>query len=385
VHLGVAPDASLLAVKVATTDGSTDVSQIVAALDWVTENPTTADGTPVRVINLSYGTDSAQVYTSDPLAAAAENAWRHGIVVVVSAGNHGSDTGRLTDPAIDPYLLSVGAADSQDQVDGWKADQTTVASFSNVGTASRHADIVAPGRSIVSARVAGSFIDTNYPQGRVDGDASASLFRGSGTSQAAAVVSGAAALLLQAHPTLTPDEVKAALVSGAETIKGADVNAAGSGIVNVRAAMDAAVHIVNGLKGSMAPAAAARQTFATSDGLGSIDAARGGSVLVDAEGNEIDGEIDAQGNPWDAAAWATASASLTAWSGGQWMGATWAGDGWQPDAAGLASARWSSARWSSARWSTAEWSSARWSSARWSSARWSSARWSSARWSSADW
>ena len=72
------------------------------------------DGTRVRVINLSYGTDSVQAYQNDPLAAAAENAWKHGLVVVTSAGNSGGDTGRLTNPAIDPYVLAVGAADSRD-------------------------------------------------------------------------------------------------------------------------------------------------------------------------------------------------------------------------------------------------------------------------------
>ncbi len=65
----LAPDAKLLAVKLATTDGSTDVSQVIAALDWVTEHPVMADGTRIRVINLSYGTVSAQNYLADPLAA----------------------------------------------------------------------------------------------------------------------------------------------------------------------------------------------------------------------------------------------------------------------------------------------------------------------------
>src|SRR5439155_23045999 len=108
--LGVAPDARLLSMKLATTDGSTDVSQIIAALNWVTEHQVSADGSRVRVVNLSFGTDSLQAYQLDPLAAAAENAWRHGLVVVVSGGNEGPSAGRLTDPAIDPYVLAVGAS-----------------------------------------------------------------------------------------------------------------------------------------------------------------------------------------------------------------------------------------------------------------------------------
>jgi serine protease AprX len=126
------------------------------------------------------------------------------------------------------------------------------------------------------------------------------------------------------------------------------------------------------------------QSFPNSTGQGSIDAARGGSVLVDAAGNDLIGEIDVLGNTWDPAVWWQATSSLSAWSGGKWLGSTLTGDDWEPASSGFSSARWSSARWSSARWSSADWSSARWSSARWSSARWSSARWSSARWSS-DW
>ncbi|MFL6160647.1 MAG: S8 family serine peptidase [Jatrophihabitantaceae bacterium] len=388
VQLGVAPDAKLLAVKLATTDGSTDVSQVIAGLDWVVQHPVLPDGTRIRVINLSYGTDSSQAYQLDPLAAAAENAWRHGIVVVTSAGNAGTATGRLTDPATDPYLLAVGAADSQARTDGWAHDHTRPAAFSNVSTG-RHADLLAPGTSVVSARDPGSYIDTNHPEGRVAGDYSGRLFRGSGTSQAAAVVTGVVADLLQAFPALTPDQVKYALVSSAQQINNGNAASAGAGIVAVAQAYDKASHLLGTDSTGAQLRAAAVQSFPQATGLGSIEEARGGAVMVDADGNDLTGEIDALGNPWNGAAWYQASSSLTAWSGGQWLGSTWTGDGWQLDlnllGLSLTSARWSSARWSSARWSDADWSSARWSSARWSSARWSSARWSSARWSSEDW
>ena len=386
VQLGVAPDAKLLAIKLATTDGSTDVSQVIAALDWVTQHPVMPDGTRVRVINLSYGTDSAQPSQVDPLAAAAENAWHHGIVVVSSAGNGGTATGQLTDPAIDPYVLAVGAADSGDKTNGWAPATTKVAAFSNVGTTTRHADLLAPGTSIVSLRDPGSFVDTNNPQGLVTGDTTGRLFRGSGTSQAAAVVSGAVADLLQAYPTLTPDQVKYALTSSADAIKNASTVSAGAGILNLNRAYDVAGRITGtDTRVAAQLTASARQSFAQSTGQGTIDAARGDTVLLDPAGNPISGEVDAQGNAWHAAAWWQAASTLTSWSGGQWMGSTWTGNNWQTTGSATASARWSSARWSSARWSDADWSSARWSAARWSSARWSSARWSSARWSDANW
>src|SRR4051794_29846494 len=384
VQLGVAPDAKLLAMKLATTDGSTDVSEVVAALDWVTQHPVLADGTRVRVMNLSYGTNSTQAYQLDPLAAAAENAWKHGIVVVTSAGNDGATAGSLTDPAIDPYVLAVGATDANHLINGWSPDRATVASFTNVGTAARHVDLVAPGTSIVSDRSPGSFIDVNNPSGLVSGDTTGRLFRGSGTSQAAAVVSGTVALLLQAYPTLTPDQVKYALTSSADPLKTASALAQGAGTLDLVGALGQASHIVAGDSLGLTMRAAAVQSFAPATGQGTIDGARGDAVLVDANGKALVGEVDAQGYAWNAAAWWRATSSLQSWNGGLWLGHTWSGAAWDP-AYGLSSARWTSARWTSARWTAANWTSSTWTSARWTSARWTSARWTSARWTSVDW
>ena len=385
VQLGVAPDAGLLSLKLADSDGSSDASQIIAGLNWVTEHQVAADGSKVRVVNLSFGTDSIQPYQLDPLAAAAENAWRHGLVVVVSGGNEGQSAGRLTDPAMDPYVLAVGASDSNESATGWA--KPTVAAFSNSGTAARHVDLLAPGTSLVSLRDPGSFVDVNHPEGLVSGDTTGRLFRGSGTSQAAAVVSGAAALVLQANPALTPDQVKAALVGPATPVAASAIDA-GAGQLNVAAAVAAVQHLTVTKAGLVAltPAmqALAAQSYPISTGQGSLDAARGDAGLTDADGVPITGEVDAQGNAWDPAAWWSAASSLTSWSGGSWLGSIWTGSGWD-SGTGLSTARWSSARWSSARWSDADWSSARWSSARWSSARWSDADWSSARWSDGHW
>ena len=197
------------------------------------------------------------------------------------------------------------------------------------------------------------------------------------------MVSGSVALLLQAYPTLTPDQVKYALTSTADPVTNAPVTAAGAGTINLSRAFDTASHLTNTDNTAATLRAAAVQSYPVANGQGSIDAARGDSVIVDADGNDLTGEVDAQGNTWNAAAWWQASSTLSAWSGGQWLGATWTGDSWQPgdlsSAAGpppagprpagprpagatrtgprLAGppARWSSARWSSARWSSADW------------------------------
>ena len=195
VFTGAAPDARIVSVKVADANGNTDVSQVLAAIDWVVQHAHDP-GFNMRVLNLSFGTDSAQSYLLDPLAYAAEQAWKHGIVVVTSAGNSGATNGRLTDPAIDPYVIAVGASDRNGTYGN--ADDS-IPAFSSRGDGTRNPDLVAPGTHIQSLRVPGSTIDTKYgATGAIDSQ----FFRGSGTSQSAALVSGsvaAAAAAPRAH------------------------------------------------------------------------------------------------------------------------------------------------------------------------------------------
>jgi serine protease AprX len=363
VQLGIAPDATLLAVKLATTDGSTDVSQMIAGLDWVVQHRND-NGMRVRVINLSYGTLSAQPYQLDPLAAAAENAWKHGIVVVVSGGNDGPGAGRLSDPAIDPYVIAARASDPHAKVTGWKT--RTVASFSSSGSTARHVDPAAPGTSIAGLRARGSFVDVNHPEGLVSGDTTGRLFRGSGTSQAAAVTSGAVALLLQAYPDLTPDQVKEALTSGADKMSGSDLER-GAGQIDIPGAAKAAGKLLK-------KSTPATQTYPAATGYGSLDAARGGANLVDAEtGAVLRGEIDVQNRPWNGSIWWAAASAGTAWSGRIWNGARWSGDAW-------AGASWDNQSWNGARWSGRLWADLSWPGARWSGARWSDEQWSAQGW-----
>jgi len=141
------------------------------------------------VLNLSYGTDSLQPSTIDPMAHAVENAWRAGIVVVVAAGNDGEKgSPALTMPASDPYVIAVGSSNHNGSD---KATKTTIGAWTNDGTSARRPDLLAPGKSIVSLRLPGSNADTEHPEGLVKGDVTGRMFRGTGTSQSAAVVSGA--------------------------------------------------------------------------------------------------------------------------------------------------------------------------------------------------
>ena len=105
----------------APSNGAVDVTQVIAGIDWVVEHAKD-DGLNIRVINLSYGTDSVQASTVDPLAYAVENAWKHGIVVVAAGGNDGETGKTLADPAYDPHVLAVGAMDDAGTVSA--ADDT---------------------------------------------------------------------------------------------------------------------------------------------------------------------------------------------------------------------------------------------------------------------
>ena len=118
LFLGVAPDARIVSVKAGDAHGAVDVTQVIAAIDWVVAHRRDS-GLNIRVLNLSYGTDSVQPSEVSPLSHAVEAAWKAGIVVVVAAGNDGElvpgkrDSPGLTTPARDPFVVAVGAADTR--------------------------------------------------------------------------------------------------------------------------------------------------------------------------------------------------------------------------------------------------------------------------------
>ena len=343
---GIAPDARLLNVKVADATGAVDVSQVIAGIDWVVQHRTD-NGLNVRVLNLSFGTDSQQSYLADPLSYAAEVAWRNGIVVVTAAGNHGTDLGRMTNPAVDPYVIAVGSDDAKGTAD---TTDDAISDFSSWGDGTRNPDVVAPGRSLVSLRDYGSYIDANYPPAVV----AKNYFRGSGTSQATAVVSGVVADLLQQRPTLTPDQVKALLTQTAAPVPGADVRAQGAGLVNLDAAL-------------AAPTPQSAQAWAASTGTGSLDAARGSLRLVH-DNVALTGEQDIMGHAFDSSAIAAAEAAGSSWSGGTWNGSSWSGSSWSGSS-------WSGSSWSGSTWSGSSWSGSSWSGSTWSGSSWSGAVW----------
>jgi serine protease AprX len=314
---GVAPGARLVNIKAAGADGSTTLAAIVASVGWVIAHRDD-HGLHVRVLNLSFGTPPKR-YESDLLAYAVEQAWKAGIVVVVSAGNEGEKGHGLTSPGYDPFVLSVGA----DDLAGTAAvGDDIVPAWSGRG-AGRNPDLVAPGRSILSLRDPNSALDLAHPDARVGTD----RFKGSGTSQAAAVVSGAVALLLERRPDMSPDQVKAMIKSTADPLSGPGPEAQGAGRLNATRLL-------------IAPdpdAAAARQPFAPAEIRGVF------AVLVShlSKGRHADvGPVGPDGSSWGGAKWGGAKWGGSSWGGSSWGGSSWGGSSW-------GGSSWGGSSWSS--------------------------------------
>jgi serine protease AprX len=212
--VGVAPNVNLLGVKVSDATGQARMSSVIAGLAWVVNNK---DKYNIRVVNLSLVSSVAESYRTSELDAAVEMAWLKGVVVVVAAGNTGPNT-MLYAPANDPYVITVGAADDQGTL-GTGDDR--LAPFSAYGTSAdgiAKPELVAPGRRIVSA-----LYSTKAPLAQQFPDRITSnglYIRLSGTSASAPIVSGIVADLLQANPSLTPDQVKWLLMQTALPIAG---------------------------------------------------------------------------------------------------------------------------------------------------------------------
>jgi len=371
LYLGVAPDSRLVSLKVASSDGAADVSQIIAAIDWVTENAHT-QGLNIRVLNLSYGTDSKQDPSVDPLDYAVENAWRAGITVVVSAGNDGANRPALADPANDPMVVAVGADDPRG-TDSVGDDQ--VPAFSQRGTSGRHVDVIAPGVHVIGLRDPGSSIDQQNAQAVLNDR----FFRGSGTSQAAAVVSGLAALYLSKFPAATPDQVKYALMHSATAPSSVKSVYTGLGVPDVNKAI------------GNSPAAYT-QPASGATGTGSLEGARGSAHVNDGFG-DLTGEQDVFGQTWNAESWAAASAAGSAWSNGGWNGHTWTGSSWNGsswndatwDGHTWTGHTWTDTAWDGHTWTGNTWDGHTWTGHTWTDSGWSSQTWDGADWSAADW
>ena len=307
-----------------------------------------------------------------------------------------------------PVIILTAKGDEGDRVDGLRlgADDYVVKPFSVREllarveavlrrSAERPVDLVAPGKSVVSLRNPGSSADLGYPEAVVE----ERFFVGSGTSQAAAVVSGAAALVIEQRPDITPDEVKALLKATAQPIPGVSEECQGAGLIDLKVARD-----------TRTPNRAT-QKHDSGDGSGLIDAARG-SDRVQMDGVELVGDQDIMGSAWDGYSqvetecwtekvrgsettvcddvvtavdtlWDGGDFNGTSWSGTSWSGTSWSGTSWSGTS--WSGTSWSGTSWSGTSWSDQYWNGTSWSGTSWSGTSWSGTSWSGTSWSNGTW
>ena len=230
---GVAPNASLVPVKAFDSEGSANFLDVIRAVQWVVKN---SERLGIRILNLSVSASAELPYHLDPLNRALSNAWASGLVVVVSTGNQGPAPTTVTAPGNNPWLISVGAASYNDT-----RQAAEVAAFSGRGpTTSGHIkpNIVAPGTRLAGFLPKDATRPSHEPVEMTD----TGLWITSGASQASAVVSGMVALLLEARPELSNDDVKCLIANSATPL--IDDNrvavspmAQGRGLINLRDAL----------------------------------------------------------------------------------------------------------------------------------------------------
>ena len=257
-YRGVAPQAKVLNLRVLDNSGNGFVSNAIAAIDWAIANKTTYN---IRVMNLSIGTPAQDSYKNDPFCLAARRAVNAGIVVVASAGNYGKNSnggkmyGAINSPGIEPSVITVGAANTYG-TDSRQDDSVTT--FSSRGPTRGYTtnilglkvydnlikpDLVAPGNKIIAARAFSNsgtnVIVSQNPSLEVNPTANGNvkLMYMSGSSMSAPIVSGTAALMIQANPNLTPNLVKAILMYSAQPLAGFNTLEQGAGLVNVDGAV----------------------------------------------------------------------------------------------------------------------------------------------------
>ena len=239
---GVAPEASLVSVRVLDELGRGQASDVLAGLQWVGEHKTEYG---IRVVNLSLGHPIVESASVDPLVEAVDALWDAGVVVVCSAGNRGrSGHVTITSPCNSRKVITVGATNHRGT---GPIDDDTIATYSSRGPTTfdlvAKPDLVAPGNRIVSLRSAGSLMDTLLPDRRVAADpanpALQEYFEMSGTSMASPIVAATAALMLEQDPSLNPGTVKARLMMSARKAHFGDPLLSGAGYLDILGALRA--------------------------------------------------------------------------------------------------------------------------------------------------
>jgi serine protease AprX len=309
---GVARNARLVDVRVASSKGEALTSDIVAAVDWILANKATYN---IRVANFSLVGTNAVSFRFDPLDKAVEKLWLNGVVVVAAAGNNGSSDSPvgIGAPANDPFVITVGAVD---QAQTSSVADDTRASWSAYGPTAdgfMKPDVSAPGRYMVMPVPMSAAI----PAQKANRVVKPGYMWMSGTSFSAPIVAGAAAQILARNPGFTADQVKGALMLKARYLASADPGS----------------------------------------GVGEIDAASSAAVSSPPNPNEHLYQFVANGT-FNAEAWVSHVTASANWTQSNWTSANWT------------SANWVSSNWVSSNWVSSNWVSSNWVSSNWTASNW---------------
>jgi serine protease AprX len=236
---GIAPGASLINVRVLNEQGAGYTSDVIAGLQWTIAN---RGKYAIKVVNMSLGHTQVEPCLTDPLCLSVENAVASGLVVVASAGNNGKNAAgqevlaSISTPGVAPSAITVAALNTWGTV---TPDDDTIATYSSRGPTKYEVglkpDVAAPGNKIISLEAPNSYLAKTYPTLHVAGSGKNAYYMMSGTSMAAAMVSGGAALLLEGG-ALTARQVKIALQLSAGFMPKEGVLRAGLGRVNLYSA-----------------------------------------------------------------------------------------------------------------------------------------------------
>jgi len=348
-YSGEAPGASLVSIKVAGANGTTDLANLILGLQWAVDH---RGSYGIKILNISLGFQSATSTVINPLDQAVQAVWGSGIAVVVSAGNSGPFNGTILSPGDDPLVITVGALD--DMAASSLTDDE-MCDFSSAGPTSADGfvkpDLVTSGRSVVSLAAPGSTIYDEYPSARV-GSAN---FVGSGTSFSSAITSGAAALVLAGNPGLTPNQLKARLLGTTNPGPVGNPFVDGHGALNAYAAATA----------------------------GPMNLSQSAPLVPTLPGTTVTLSPTGPANTWNPSLWSGKSWAPGpsddwtwngwAWNGGDWNGWTWTGRAWNVG-------DWAGSAWNSANWTGRAWNGSGWAGSAFTGRAWNGSAWNSSAW-----
>ena len=308
---GAAPQVNLISLDVMDDSGMALTSDVIAAAEWIYDKRVEKN---IKVANFSLHSTVPSNFINDPLDRAVEKLWFGGVTVVVAAGNYGKEDGPSGipyAPGNDPFVITVGAVDLEGSVNIRRHDVPNWSAYGYTMDGFRKPELAAAGRYMIGPVPANGTLRTAKPENVVDG----AYMRLSGTSFAAPVVAGAAALLHMEHPTWTPDQIKGALMQRSRYIPDAPPGSAGVGEIN-----------------------ATRSTMLTRPP--NPNAALNKFVKP----NLVTGLTE-----FDGAAWYTAAKASVSWDSVSWSDVSWTDVSWTD-------VSWADVSWSDVSWADVSWS-----------------------------